>query len=241
MLPVLDVLGGVVVRGVGGRRSEYRPWISPICPTASVAEAAQAFAGAGFSEVYLADLDALSGRPPNLDAWRTVAEAGLGLWLDAGAAEPDEIKRLAKMLEELSPRRRLILPLERLAGPLGLTELRAAAGDSGVFSLDLRGGRPNCLAGPWRATSPEQIAEEAIAAGFATLIVLDVAAVGGGGGIPTLELCTWIKRRHPGVTIVSGGGVRGVEDLRAARDAEIDRVLAASCLHDGATPLKITD
>ena len=31
IIPVLDVLGGCVVRGVGGRRDEYRPIVSKLC------------------------------------------------------------------------------------------------------------------------------------------------------------------------------------------------------------------
>ena len=33
IIPVLDLMNGVAVRAVGGRRSEYRPLVSRLCAT----------------------------------------------------------------------------------------------------------------------------------------------------------------------------------------------------------------
>ena len=42
-IPVLDVLNGVIVRGVGGRRNEYRPVESVLTQSARPLDVAQAF------------------------------------------------------------------------------------------------------------------------------------------------------------------------------------------------------
>jgi hypothetical protein len=42
ILPVLDLMNGVVVRGVGGRRSEYRPVASRLAVSADPADVAAA-------------------------------------------------------------------------------------------------------------------------------------------------------------------------------------------------------
>src|SRR5579872_5647704 len=44
IVPVLDLLGGVVVRGVGGRRREYRPVVSRLTPSCDPLDVARAFA-----------------------------------------------------------------------------------------------------------------------------------------------------------------------------------------------------
>ena len=55
----------------------------------------------------------------------------------------------------------------------------------------------------------------------------------GGGGTRTLDLCREIRRHHPDLTIVAGGGVRGLDDLKTLADAGCDAALVASALHDG--------
>ena len=58
IIPVIDVMGGQVVRAVGGRRSEYRPIVSKLTDSTEPVEVAKALLGAtGVGEIYLADLD----------------------------------------------------------------------------------------------------------------------------------------------------------------------------------------
>ena len=71
------------------------------------------------------------------------------------------------------------------------------------------------------------------AAGVERAIVLDLAAVGIGGGTPHLDFCRQWKGSAASMEIITGGGVRGVDDLVELRDAGVDGVLVASALHDG--------
>ena len=65
IVPVLDILGGEVVRAIGGRRSEYRPLVSKQTNSTDPVEVASAFRTRyGFSEIYVADLDAIAGAEP---------------------------------------------------------------------------------------------------------------------------------------------------------------------------------
>jgi len=76
ILPVLDVMGGVVVRGIAGRRSEYRPIVSRLTASTDPGDVAEAFRQHfGFDQLYLADLDALADRPPAL-AWEPGLRVG---------------------------------------------------------------------------------------------------------------------------------------------------------------------
>ena len=55
IIPVLDVMGGIVVRAVAGRRSEYRPLVSKLTTSVEPAEVARTLlAKSGADELRLA-------------------------------------------------------------------------------------------------------------------------------------------------------------------------------------------
>src|SRR4051812_22829317 len=91
LLPVLDLLGGVVVRGVGGRRSEYRPVVSRLTQSVHPFDVATAFRDQfGLSTLYVADLDAIAGHEPAFATFEGLRERGFPCWVDAGVHdEPD--------------------------------------------------------------------------------------------------------------------------------------------------------
>src|SRR5216684_7133564 len=85
VLPVLDLLEGVVVRGVGGRRDEYRPVVSRLVDRPDPFSVARAFRDQlGLTRLYVADLDAILHQRPNREVYRSLADEGLELLVDAG-------------------------------------------------------------------------------------------------------------------------------------------------------------
>jgi phosphoribosylformimino-5-aminoimidazole carboxamide ribotide isomerase len=229
LLPVLDLLGGVVVRGVGGRRHEYRPVVSQLTPSSRPADVAEAFrAHFGLNELYLADLDAIAGAPPAVAVYRELRERGFRLWVDAGIRTPEDAGPLAAAGIE-----GIVAGLETVAGPAVVTDLYREFGDRVVFSLDLKGGAPLGNVSAWDRADALSIAAQAMRAGVRRLVVLDLARVGAGGGIGTEELCRGLVAQHPGVDIIVGGGVRDVADLERLRQCGVAGVLVASALHDG--------
>ena len=85
IMPVLDVLGGQVVRAVGGRRSEYRPIVSRITNSTEPLQVARdLLAATGAKELYVADLDAIRGGEMS-GATRVLLNAiDVPVWLDCG-------------------------------------------------------------------------------------------------------------------------------------------------------------
>ena len=231
ILPVMDLLRGQVVRGVAGRRSEYRPVESTIARSAAPVDVARAFVERfGFQEAYVADLDAIAGREPSWDGYRAIAAAGLSIWLDAGLGDLVKAQRLLKV----HPVTRLIVGLESLQNSELLEELVAQYGATRLaFSLDLKAGQPLTSAPAWQGMSPEQIAEAVIECGIETMILLDLAQVGTYQGTGTEELCRRLHRRHPQLCLIGGGGVRAIADLQSLAAAGFDMALVASALHDG--------
>jgi phosphoribosylformimino-5-aminoimidazole carboxamide ribotide isomerase len=151
------------------------------------------------------------------------------LLIDAGIRRCEEAGPLFEIGVD-----QVVAGLETLESPKTLADLIRQYGAARiVFSLDLRDGRSLASSSEWPAGDPFEIARCAIAAGCNHLIVLDIARVGTGGGVPTLALCKQIRSAFPTVTILTGGGVRGVEDLRTLDRSGVDGVLIASALHDG--------
>jgi phosphoribosylformimino-5-aminoimidazole carboxamide ribotide isomerase len=228
ILPVLDLLNGQVVRGVGGRRDEYRPIVSNLVKSSAPLEVARALRGAfGGSDLYVADLDAIAQKRPHDDVIRSLLDEGFRVDLDRGVRTVRDIGEF-----ERSNRLRHVLGLETLNGPAELVTIAGEIGDGRlVFSLDLRDGQ---LQGSetW-PKHPLDVLDMVVQAGLTSVIVLDVAAVGLGGGCPTVGLCRQVRSRWRELEIITGGGVRSMEDVEAAVCEGVDRVLVASALHDG--------
>jgi phosphoribosylformimino-5-aminoimidazole carboxamide ribotide isomerase len=230
ILPVLDLKSGVVVRGIAGRRHEYRPVVSQLCQSTTPLDVARAFRDRfGFTEMYIADLDALAGAPPALAAFATLVRDGFALWVDAGIRTPADATPLHDAGVSV-----LIGGLESLAGPQVLGDLCGEySADRVLFSLDLKAGMPLQPAPAWQATQPFEIAAEAIGLGVRRVLVLDLARVGVGSGPGTEALCRQIAAAYAHVELAAGGGIRNTDDLQSLAAAGVTTALVASALHDG--------
>ena len=102
-----------------------------------------------------------------------------------------------------------------------------------IFSIDLRHGELLVGDPAWQGKSPLDLVRFVIERGLRQLIVLDLAAVGTGHGVPTLQLCQDIRRISPDLRIISGGGVDSAACVADAAQAGVDGLLIASALHDG--------
>jgi phosphoribosylformimino-5-aminoimidazole carboxamide ribotide isomerase len=230
IIPVLDVLRGQVVRGVGGRREEYRPVASRLTTSTAPLDVARAFREHfGLTLLYVADLDAIVGGVPSIPLYRSLQDDAFHLWVDAGIRRAGDALALAEA--DVS---RIVAGLETLTGPEVLRELVTRFGaDRIVFSLDLKEGRPHRGDASWNEVDPLAIAGSAISAGVRRMIVLDLARVGMNDGTGTEEVCSRIAARHPEIEIIAGGGVRDKEDIVRLSACGVGGVLVASVLHDG--------
>ncbi len=234
VIPVIDLLNGQVVRGVAGRRSEYRPILSQIASDAQPQTVAQAFVNHfAFDTAYVADLDAILHRHPSIEAWQQIAAAGLKLWLDAGVSDGATARGVLQHASAAGIDVQLVIGLESLASFAELAAIRSLCPTSPIFSLDLQAGQPLTQIDDCQSLSPFAIAERAINAGIDQMILLDLADVGVAGGTRTVELCHLLRGQHPHLRLIGGGGVRGPGDLQTLADAGFDAALVASALHDG--------
>ncbi len=231
LLPVIDILHGVAVRGIAGRRNEYRPLTTPLADSADPVAVARGMRQTfGFRRFYVADLDGILARRPNFLFYQRLHSEGFELLLDAGIRTGNDAGELMK-----SGATMLIGGLESLAGPAALKRLIAEFGfERIVFSLDLQQGRPLLPRdSSWEGRDPRSIAQEAVACGVRKIIVLDLADVGTGSGGSTSDLCRELRQHMPDLHIIAGGGVRGEDDVRNGVRCGISELLVASALHDG--------
>jgi HisA/HisF family protein len=229
IVPVIDVFHDHAVRGVGGRRDEYRPIQSRLTASSDPVALAHAFrAQFGLSTLYLADLDAIVEGRPHFELYRTLANDGFELWVDAGITSLS----VAEAVLETGVKT-LIVGLESCPRPELLGELSERFGtDRLLFSLDLRDGVPMSPQG-WPTRSPVEIAELVLSAGFRRVLVLDLTDVGCDTGGRSDALLRALRVRTEVVELVAGGGVRGPQDLLRLHEIGVDALLVASALHDG--------
>ena len=227
LIPVVDILGGQVVRAVGGRRAEYRPVDGDSDP-ATVARRLVERASA--NTLYVADLDAITGaHPPTTPGW---AVDGTTLWLDAGVRTAYDLDPLSGVVP--------VLGSETMSDPERLARQMFIRLQTGVLSLDLRGHE---LLGLWRPGVELLDRTACLIDVFSevcrTVLLLDLTAVGEGSGVGSAVL--YLLERHrsdfPLHEFVVGGGVRDRDDVSRLADAGADAVLVASALHDGTLTL----
>ena len=235
VIPVLDLMGGLVVRGVAGQRSRYQPiksCLSASCQPIDIAKAIHNHYDC--QEFYVADLDALRGGEVQWATLRELLRLPIRLWVDAGVSDVDRACELSCFDANSSHIWQVIVATETLASLEQLSEIVAAVGTQRVaFSLDLVQGRLRAGSDQLAETDPCDMIRHVAQMGVTRPIVLDVAQVGLRDGVSTLKLCQHIRGAVSHMEIYSGGGVRGRDDLQRLIDVGCTGALVATSLHDG--------
>ena len=228
VIPVIDVLNGKVVHAVRGKRSEYQPLQSLLCESVEPLEVAKAFKTLGFSELYVADLDAIIDCSANFQALkRIVDETGLRLMVDAGVTAMER----ARILLE-SGVSKLVIGTETLRNKSFVDEaIRVFGSDRVIVSLDLKGDRILVRQGFDGSRDPLFLLSEFKEMGVLQIIVLDLTRVGSGEGVNVDFLKKVLGNLRMDVYV--GGGVRNLADLIELKDLGVSGALVATALHSG--------
>jgi phosphoribosylformimino-5-aminoimidazole carboxamide ribotide isomerase len=227
VIPVIDVLNGVAVHAVRGRRKEYQPLRSVLCASADPVDVGKALAGFGFCELYLADLDAIINGQANFPLYRQVSGIGLKLMVDAGVAELTKAKLMVK--NRVS---KVVVGTETLQGADFVREAVEALGsDRVVVSLDMMEGKVLSRLNSAGAVQPMAMLRTFQEMGVSQVILLDLSRVGSGEGVNLPLLKEALASLNMRVFI--GGGVRDIKDLVALRNLGVSGVLLATALHSG--------
>ena len=218
VIPVIDLMGGAVVRARHGNRASYRPIETPLSLTSDPLDVVAGLLSLyRFRTLYIADLDAIEGKGhaaevidgiartfPGFQLWidngcadRTTAEGLLGRYAGASLVLGSESQRDTELVEALKGNERIILSLdfrgEQFLGPRELYE------------------RPSL----WPSR----------------LILMTLAKVGSGAG-PDFAQYRAIRERGKRAVYLAGG-LRDRADLDAVKASGAAGILVASALHDG--------
>jgi phosphoribosylformimino-5-aminoimidazole carboxamide ribotide isomerase len=218
LIPVIDLMDGLVVHARAGERARYRPLRSQLADGSQAVDIVRGLLRLhAFDVLYIADLDAIQRRGDHFPLIeRLRAEfPDLSLWVDAGFEDHDACRRfLDADLGEMvlgSESQRDLGVLEALRDERRL-----------VLSLDFKGEE---RLGPGALFERPEIWPERV-------IVMTLARVGGATG-PDLARLAAIRGQAPDRGLFAAGGVRGGDDLEALMTAGAAGVLLASALHDG--------
>ena len=225
IIPVLDLMEGRVVRGKGGERHGYRPIVSALCRSSDPLTVAQVLLDhCAACELYVADLDALTGGAPQAallrELLRTLPER-TELWVDGGFGDPDAA---AALINAVGPAGSRVVPVygsESVCSRAALARCFDRGNANAVLSLDRKGGERLDPAGCWDV--PELWPQR--------LVVMTLERVGSGQG-PDLQVLEQVRHRAPSATLVGAGGLRSMADLQRAGEAGAAAWLVASALHD---------
>ncbi|ODN71365.1 HisA/HisF-related TIM barrel protein [Methylobrevis pamukkalensis] len=218
VIPVIDLKHGVVVRARLGERAAYQPIETPLAASSAPDDVVAGLLRLhAFRRLYVADLDAIEGRPRNDAVIGRIAAAfpALEIWVDNG------LSTTADALGWLG-----VHPCRLVLGSESQTDgatLAALQDRQPILSLDFRADR---FLGP-----------AAILASSDTwpgdVIVMTLGRVGSSAG-PDLDLLGRLRRAaRPGTRLWAAGGVRGADDLAALKAAGISGALVSTALHDG--------
>ena len=236
MVGVIDLQGGCAVHGIAGNRNEYRVTDyfhdtngARILIDGDYRRLVDCYRDVGIDSLYVADLDGI-----RLGRWqrqhvewivRSMETQGR-LLLDLGfneqpsRADWDWIHGLVKGRSNLT----LVVATECAADATLLGDLiRHVPREQAAVSFDYKDSR-------WMSTAATE--DDWIAAcrrhKIATVIGLDLAAVGGTSIEPTLALCHRLRASLPQTRYITGGGIRTDFDARQLFQAGADELLVAS-------------
>ena len=222
IIPVIDLKGGMVVHARRGERENYRALVTPYASSAEpMAVIEGLLAHFSFSDLYIADLDAIAGGVAHTEVVHAIAtrHARLRLWLDAGVGTPAQLARLPA-LGNID----IVLGSESLAGIADYQTLCALLpAERRVLSLDRgTGHQPLGCAALFDASELWP----------ARVIHMTLARVGSSGG-PDFAGLANLRLRAPQCAVYAAGGVRDDDDLHALAAQGVAGALVATALHDG--------
>ena len=233
IIPVIDLMHGQVVQAVRGERERYRPLSSILTPATEPLPVAQALqAATGCHAFYVADLDAIQDQglvKGHQAAIHTLAAAlDAELWVDAGVTDVPAARRVLA-----TGAGRVIVGSETLPDLETLRALQVALPEGHrLFSLDLVAGRVLSRAPALQGRAPLDVLDVLVREGWSQVIVLTLDRVGTGSSLDW-ALLRAMRQAHPTLTMIAGGGVRTIDDVRRLEALGVDGVLVASALHRG--------
>ena len=221
IIPVIDLLDGVVVHAKQGARHQYLPIQSQLTQSHQALDIVAALLDIyPFEQLYIADLNAIQKTDGNYcNNYSVIAEIkqrfhSLNIWVDAGIGSTKDLD-----IWNMSGVN-LVIGSENFTQLADYLVIRDLLQDHFKLSLDFM---PQGYAGPIDLLENTQHWPKEV-------IVMSLANVGANLGVNT-ALLNSIQQRAPHTHIYAAGGVRHIDDLTSLQAMGIRGALIASALH----------
>jgi phosphoribosylformimino-5-aminoimidazole carboxamide ribotide isomerase len=228
VIPAIDLRGGQVVRLKQGDYAQQTTYAADPC------ELARRYADAGARWLHLVDLDgARSGNLDNLAVIRAIAVDGIRIQAGGGVREEADLQRLFD-----AGVHRVVLGSVAIRDPeLVAGWLTRYGAERMTIALDTRriDGRWTLPSAGWTEVEPRTLDELApwyAARGARHLLCTDIDRDGMLAGF-NLELYRHLAGQIPQMAVQASGGVRSLDDIRAAREAGAQGVILGRALLEG--------
>jgi len=228
VVPVMDILNGIVVHAIRGEREKYGPLKSVLCKSTDPVDVAKAFKDVGFTDLYMADLDAILGKKFKPNVLRRIkAKTDFNIMIDAGI---NTAKRARALLEAGASC--IVIGTETLKDLHFIKKaLKCFGAEKVVVSVDVLENEILSMSESIKLYKPALFAETLKEIGVEKVIILDLRRVGSEQG-PNLALVKEIIERT-NLEVLMGGGIRNIADLEELRRIGVSGALVATALHKG--------
>ncbi len=213
LVPVIDLLNGLVVHAKQGLRQSYLPVQSCLTSSADPVEMVKALLDLHlFKTIYIADLNAIQNQGNNWDIITFLRQSfpDCEFWLDAGKFFSTSINNLTGIIGSES-----FENFEELSRILNNQENQ-------ILSLDFQN---NSLLGPANILQNTQLWPHRI-------IIMNLQSVGSNAG-PDINHFQSVSRLSENHKYYAAGGIRNLEDLVVLRETGASGALIATALHNG--------
>jgi phosphoribosylformimino-5-aminoimidazole carboxamide ribotide isomerase len=220
---VLDIFNGAVVHAVRGERSRYEP-INRFSGVVSSSDPISVMQEIRPREVYVADLNLLTGSGNNLEAIGQISSVAKTM-ADIGPSHMRDLDRLPCGVSPVLGTETASLELMKEASLHGGT----------VVSIDMMKRKVISRDTELAMFSPQEILPLLNEIPLEAVILLDLNRVGTSSGLDGEFLAEVASLSdHP---LILGGGVRGVEDLEVLQGLGFQGALVATAIHSMRIPL----
>jgi len=222
IIPVIDLLNGIVVHAKNGQRQRYQAIASKLTHSSKPLDIVAAFIDLHpFQSLYIADLNRIQNLPDtNLCHLKIIETINklyphLTIWLDAGFNHPDDVKIWRNL--NIKP----VLGTENFKHIATYQTLVEAIKQPYCLSIDFM---PDGFSGDQSfLTNPLLWPEEVI-----SMALLSVGSRMG----PNLALLENIQQKNSSTILYAAGGVRHLADLKQLKKMNINGALIATALHE---------
>ncbi|WP_062147811.1 HisA/HisF-related TIM barrel protein [Beggiatoa leptomitoformis] len=222
IIPVIDLLDGIVVHARAGERAHYHAIQSPLAtsaePIAIVAGLLQFYP---FTNLYIADLNAIQQRGDNLASLRQLHQhfPHLNYWVDSGIRHVQHYQSW-----QTAALGTAIIGSENQTDLTHYQSLLDTATAEGfILSLDFHHDQFLGLPALW--THPKLWASR--------LILMNLNKVGVAQGVDETRLRILQQQLPPTSQLYAAGGVRNIDDLHRLQQLDVAGVLIATAIHQG--------